>query len=264
MAGNTHRIIGRIYYESLKPIKVFSTTDQYFQNFLKLDCGDNAQSDILQYDYFSKPVLIKIKEELKNEKGFIDNLNLYISGLSKEQRSDFNSSLKDIVDSVENYSNSHIASIDKAASDAMENYDAREKKRLSIYYSAKGEIFNLAYNTYLLIYFAAYKKLPSNFFFGINFQKDLNEFNEEVTCKYGVTSKPGIRAIISLAERKTDTNLFALYEYADMLYYGSDNGPSKNIKLAFDKYLEISSTNENSPCHPLAQWTLAYIFGMLQ
>ena len=265
MANKEYRIIGRLYYDCIKPVHIVSSVDEYFDLVLSVPCNTPTQSGILQYDYFTTNALIDFKEKITDQDEFIDNLNKHFADLSPDQQNTINSRLNAIASSVINYSNFVIRSPKDYSDDKMENYDTRELTKLSSYYSAKSETYNLAYNVFLLIHLAVYKRLPSNFFFGINYQKDLNEFNEEVTCKYGVTSKPGIRAIISLAERGGDgddstPNLFALYEYADMLYYGSENGPTKNINAAFKTYKMISSTNDNSPCHPLAQWTLAYIF----
>lgn len=265
MANKEYRIIGRLYHDCIKPMHIVSSVDEYFDLILMVPCNTPTQSGILQYDYFTTNALIDFKEKLIHQDAFINNLDKYFSELSMNQKNNINDKLKDIANSVVNYSNFVIRSPKDYSNDKMENYDSRERTKLSSYYSAKSETYNLSYNVFLLIYLAVYKRLPSNFFFGINYQQDLDEFNEEVTCKYGVTSKPGIRAIISLAERGSNgdssaPNLFALYEYADMLYYGSENGPTKNINTAFKTYKMISSTNNNSPCHPLAQWTLAYIF----
>lgn len=265
MSGKEYRLIGKLYHECVKPQKIVPNVDNFFDLVLDVPCNTPTQSGILQYDYFTASTLIEFKKKLSDQEKYIKNLDKFFGILSSEQKNEFNEKLITITKNVTSFSNTVIRSPKDETEDKIELYDEREKTKLSSYYAAKNNNYNLSYNVFLLIHLAVYKRLPSNFFFGINYQNDLDEFNEEVTCKYGVTSKPGTRAIITLAERSIEKdnkepNLFALYEYADMLYYGSENGPTKNFKAAYENYKRISSTNNNSPCHPLAQWTLAYIY----
>lgn len=148
----------------------------------------------------------------------------------------------------------------------LEEYSHADKEKLLLYYSLKEGNFDISYNLYLLIYFALYKTLPEDFFYGAFYQRDLKEYNQKVTCLYGATSIPSIRAIITLAERE-NPNLIALYEYAEMFYYGNNNGISVDIKRAYDIYEQASGINKlnnmpdpiKSACHPLALWCLGYI-----
>lgn len=261
MSNESYRLMGQLYHLCFKKYRLTKTTNDFFELVMGVPCTTPTQSDIFQYDFYSKNALSDFKEILGNQDTFIKCIEKYIVELNATSRVEFNSIITNIVSSVTDYSEygSRSESFDEKT---FKPYEKNELERLKSYYSAKSDNFSLAYNIFLLVYLSVYKRLPVNFFFGTTYEKDLTEFNEEVTCKYGVTSKPGIRAIISLAERNNHegANIFALYEYADMLYYGSENGPSKNINAAFKTYKLISSTNDNSPCHPLAQWTLAYIY----
>ena len=261
MSNESYRLMGQLYHLCFKKYRLTKTTNDFFELVMGVPCTTPTQSDIFQYDFYSKNALSDFKEVLENQDAFINTIEKRIEELNATSKVEFNSIITDIVSSVTDYSDygSRSENFDE---NSFKPYEKNERERLKSYYSAKSDSFSLAYNIFLLVYLSVYKRLPVNFFFGTTYERDLNEFNEEVTCKYGVTSKPGIRAIISLAERNNHegANIFALYEYADMLYYGSENGPAKNINAAFKTYKLISNTNDNSPCHPLAQWTLAYIY----
>lgn len=264
MSKKSYGIIGQLYHNGFKPLHIFKTTNDYFSFLFSLECNTPTQAGIMLYDYFTITALQDIKKSLSSADTFLDRIRKYTNDLSQEQKNTFNNVLLTITSTIETYAISNVRSSKQDFDPSiLESYDFHELEKIRSYYSAKENTYNLAYNIYLLTYLAVYKHLPSNFFFGINYQSQLDEFNTEVTCKYGVTSKPGIRAIINLAKRKDplkDPNLFAMYEYADILYYGRENGPAKDINMAFDIYKSISSTSDQSHCHPLALWTLSYIY----
>ena len=125
---------------------------------------------------------------------------------------------------------------------------------------------------YLYIYFAVTNINCPNSYFGSNYEHDLDEFNQEVLCKYGTSSSAGLRAIISLA-KKEPTNMFAAYEYGELFYYGR-NSLVKNLTKAFEWYFKASGllqptktnflnnklTEVNEEySNPLALWSIAYI-----
>lgn len=118
---------------------------------------------------------------------------------------------------------------------------------------------------YAILYFAINKELPKDFYDPKKFfETDLDEFSHEVTQKYGTVSTPSVRQIITMAKREKP-NIVALYELADMYYYG--NGCiEKDISKAFDLYLKAAGIKKTSiyncnmkRCHPLALWSLGYI-----
>lgn len=125
---------------------------------------------------------------------------------------------------------------------------------------------NYEYNIYSMLYFAVNKELPKDFYQPKKFfEDDLEEFSREVTQKYGAVSTPSVRQIISLAKRKENPNIVALYELADMYYYGN-NCIEKDISKAFDLYFDAAGLNlsniynhDKKRFHPLALWSLGYI-----
>lgn len=157
-------------------------------------------------------------------------------------------------------------------------YDIEEKEKLIDYLESHS--LNLLDMLYLYVYLSVHKKNSPNFYFGAKYDDDMQEFNEEVICKYGTTTKVGIRAIMNLA-KKSEPNMFALYEYAELLYWGR-NTISQNIPEAFIWYFKASGFNlptnddlqndlyeyfldgkfkkiEKEYCNPLALWSIAYI-----
>lgn len=125
---------------------------------------------------------------------------------------------------------------------------------------------NYEYNIYSMLYFAVNKELPKDFYLPKKFfEDDLEEFSREVTQKYGAVSTPSVRQIISLAKRKENPNIVALYELADMYYYGN-NCIEKDISKAFALYFDTAGLNlsniynhDKKRFHPLALWSLGYI-----
>ena len=88
---------------------------------------------------------------------------------------------------------------------------------------------------------------------GIN--KDRQEFIDTVLTKYGCTGKPGKFIIYKLANRE-DPNSIALYEAAELEYYGNGCSSEPNFQKAYEYYYKaISSSNFN----PLAAWSLGFV-----
>ena len=125
---------------------------------------------------------------------------------------------------------------------------------------------------YLYLYFSVVRTNCANFYFGSNYEHDLNEFNNEVLCKYGTSSSAGLRAITTLA-KKEPLNMFAAFEYGELFYYGR-NSLVKNLTKAFEWYFKaagllpptktnffrnrLTEINEEY-CNPLALWSIAYV-----
>lgn len=85
-------------------------------------------------------------------------------------------------------------------------------------------------------------------------KKDLEEYENYVTLKYGSSGKPGLYQVYYLANKRN--NLIALYECGEHEYYG--NGPSRkvNYEAAYDYYCRTIECVGN---HPLALWSIAYM-----
>lgn len=149
-------------------------------------------------------------------------------------------------------------------------YDKNDKNKLIELLEFQN--YSLIYSFYLYIYFSVTKHNDPGFYYGVRKARDLNEFNKEVICKYGTSSNPGMRAIISLA-KKEPPNIFAMFEYAEMYYYGR-NSLAKNLTKAFEWYFRAAGlaaptkTNffkgnlkeiEEGHCNPLAIWAIGYV-----
>ena len=256
-----HGIIGMIYHQGFKRYRLASTVSEYFSLVLGIsDINDPTMSGIMQYDYFTKTIHPKFKEELGLKDECIGRIKSYVNKLNQEQKNLFNDLLISIINSLDKYPTINIrTSTQEINPSYYDSYSKEELLKLKTFFTAKPDTCSLEYNIYSMLYLAVHKTIEPKFFYGPNHSEQLTEFNNEVTCKYGTTSKPGIRAIIDLATRK-EPNIFALYEYADILYYGREYGPKKNINEAFKTYEMLSTTNNHSSCHPLALWSLSYIY----
>lgn len=86
-------------------------------------------------------------------------------------------------------------------------------------------------------------------------EKDLEEYNNNITLEYGVSGNPGMYQLISMANRE-NPNILALYEVGELWYYGK--GPSGEISYqkAYEYY---QKTCECQVDHPLARWSIAYM-----
>jgi TPR repeat protein len=275
-----HGIIGQIYY-LLKEHGIYNSTENFFVELFQCEETRDAIysnekepeatntvnsfsgvkfSNISQFDFLDTNTFKDTDKLLSDAKAYQSKIECRLGNLPASEENIINRKLIQILDNISIYA---IKRCPKAQED-FKNYDTKCISLLRVYFLQKKDFFDLSYNIFLLIYFAVYKHLPADFFYGSDYKKDLKEFNETVICKYGVTSSPGVRAIIALAEREKP-NIFALYEYADMLYYGNLNGPQKDLYKAFHTYQKAAGLNRinhiiESTCNPLALWSLAFIY----
>ncbi|MBE5838448.1 tetratricopeptide repeat protein [Butyrivibrio sp.] len=264
--SETLGLIGKLYYLFQKKYHCVKNQGDFFEKLVNDKI--NPMAHIIEYDYFTKGMKDIFADRLSCDNQ--DNPDLtplgqwnlkynirenILKNIGTNHKMDLNNDLIEILTSTEDYgdtnqNNDNTCKITKSYSDDKDdliNYIIRHDDY---------QITSLEYHIYLLIYLAVFKQLPRNFEFGNDYKEHLEEFNNEVTCRYGVTSDPGRRTIISMAMRDKP-NLFALYEYADMLYYGVSNGPDRNINKAFDCYKRLTSKELTNP---LAYWSLAYIY----
>ena len=199
-----YKLMGNLYHNTLK--KYLPTNQKnimdYFSFFLGTSqINDISANDILLYDYYSKNARLDFEKKLSNEVSYINSLNQILKHLSPSQTEDISNSLNNIISTINDYSDCSFRgkTFDK---NKLKKYSTLELSSLKTYYTAKENNNNIGYKIYLLIYLSLYKRLPENFYFGMHYRSELEEFNNEVTLKYGVTSKPGVRAIISLVERE--------------------------------------------------------------
>lgn len=228
-----------------------------------LSSGPAAITGFINYDYIPNASEKKLKEYSRL---CVENYE-YIAGRlrgnlpKRSEMSKLNEELIKIASNVTVYGRIRIPRKDAD----YNNYSSDEKNRLLAYLLIKRDSFDLIYNIYLLMTFAISKRLPENFTFGIGFNDYLNELNREVTCMYGITSNPGIARLINMADRKKP-NPFAVYSYADLLYYGRYYGVRKNLDKCYKYYryaAGLDGLSENDPdksfCHPLALFSVAHL-----
>ncbi len=185
------------------------------------------------------------------------------SKINTQSSTTINKKLISIIETAELYLTQNKRSNDWSEK-SFEQYDRTFIDKLINYYNFKKDVCDVCYNIRLLMDFAIHKTLPDDFYYGKNYTNDMHEFNNEVVKLYGVTSKPAIRAIISLSTREKP-NIVALYELADMFYYGNQNGIKQDIPRAYSLYEKLAGIGSKSTdindevCHPLALWSIAYI-----
>lgn len=228
---------------------------------------DTTMASIALYDFFpagERDTLNTLFHKKEEQKKYIDSLSEFLSPLSSDQKVNLNIFLLQTIKETTNYGKKRKPIPDKA--DDWANYDEDMKNRLISYYNQKiSDPKTTPYNVFLFICFSVDKKLPPFFTYGQKYLSDLEEFNENILCKYGVISEPGKRAIVELAFRKDGTgNIFALCEYGDMLYYGDSSLGSPNYAEAIRIYEVAAGVKKTKDmetvCHPLALFSLSYIF----
>ena len=246
------RIIGLLFQRCFQHI--------YFKQDVFLDAlgivvtNDPARTGIMKYDYFPTNVRQYYKEQLDDEAAYLKKLEVLIGKMTALERGTLYRTFHDIISEVKDYSENQRRA-------ELIEYRHDFRNQLISFFDVKDRTNNPSYGLYLLIYLAATKSLPENFYFGAQYRRELETFNREVTCRYGVTSTPGIAAIISLASH----NVFALFELGELYYYGRKNGPGQDIPKAYDCYKKAAGVSpvhgepiDTSWCHPLALWALAY------
>lgn len=252
-------ILGNLY-SLLNSYNVITKTKKFVELLtdIQSSTNNNLWSNIKYYDYFPAGPYSQICSKLNNEKLFLAEIEKYTARISPSIQRELNFYLPLIIKEVTNYNTGGYY----AKKSQTKRYSDSEKAKLISYYNIKEIEFSLSYNIYQMIYFATKKELSSDFFFGQTYQEDQREFTNRVLCKYGVISAPGMREIYELAKKG---NIFALYEYSDMMYYGKNDTKTVNHQKAFD-YLErcagivCPTTSEKPRCNPLALWSLSYIY----
>lgn len=264
--SETLGLVGKLYYIFQRKYHCVKNQGDFFEKLVNDKI--NPMAHIIEYDYFTKGMKDVFADRLSCDN--LDNPDLtplgqwnikynirenILKNIGANHKMELNNDLIEILSTTEEYGDTNLNNdstykITKSYSDDKEdliNYINRHNDH---------QTTCLEYHIYLLIYLAVFKQLPRNFEFGNDYKEHLEEFNNEVTCRYGVTSDPGRRTIISMAMREKP-NMFALYEYADMLYYGVKNGPDRDINKAFNCYKRLTSKELTNP---LAYWSLAYIY----
>jgi len=124
--------------------------------------------------------------------------------------------------------------------------------------------FDLSYYFYLCMHLATLKRLPDNYQRGLSYGRYRKEFDEKVIDKHGANSVPGMNAIYALT-KGDDPNPIALFERAEINYYGRLNGkPNKAEAFKYYKCAAgLASVREGhmvSEINPLGLWGVAYVY----
>lgn len=163
-----------------------------------------------------------------------------------------------LVTGIKSYidNNKNIKSVDSAVSAA---------KQLTKFFKMHSLINQSEYpreklfsiSLYVSLFFIKNNYICKNFSGLINgLDEDRKEYNEEVLSKFGCSGKPGMYATYRLANRESRPNSVALYEVAEMEYYGKGLSGVPDYQTAYDYYLKaVEQANYN----PLAGWSLGYI-----
>lgn len=110
---------------------------------------------------------------------------------------------------------------------------------------------------YYYFYFAVTDKLHSDMAFSLypELERDLEEYNQQVTMLYGASGNPGMYQLYALSNKKKP-NIIALYECGELEYYGKGSSGKVNYEKAYEYY---EATKECNNEHPLATWSIAYM-----
>ena len=109
------------------------------------------------------------------------------------------------------------------------------------------------------LYYYFYFAVTDELYYKIGFirypllQKDLDEYNEQITLMYGTSGNHGMHCLYTLADR-TPPNIIAAYECGELEYYGKGLSGRVNYQKAYHYYSRITELNE---VHPLALWSIA-------
>ena len=262
-----HGLIGKLL-DHFKHVKLIHSQEDFIPTLFSSESytvHSSTIASIVLYDYFPAGEKDAINNLFENKKKqYIESLNNFIAPLSSEQKITLNRFLLETIVETTTYGKKRTPHPDKA--DEWGEFDTTAKNRLMSYFKQKvTEPKTTPYNISLLIYFSVNKSIPPFFTYGERYWTDLEEFNDKVLCKYGAISEPGKRAIVELAIRRNRVgNIYAICEYADMLYYGDSSLGKPNYAEAI-KYYEIAAgvrkaEGMETVCHPLALFSLSFIF----
>ena len=275
MDREDYGLMGKLYFQCFHSL--YPTRGLFFEKFCFYSRNGTAKPDtwfsltqpeqtaIMRRDHFTDNALDILN--IQKEDVFLKAMDLLITDLDSEARKRWVERMISILITTSTFVRQRDAHSGQVDQSSIENYDENVKKRLIAFLNFESAYIIISYCIYLFTYFAAKKGLPDEFFFGSNHRKQLAEFSDKITLTYGCTSKPGVREIISMANRETDPNMYAQFAYAEMLYYGNNNGVCQNIQSAYEYYMRAAgelffSGDEpyKAHLHPLALWSLACMY----
>lgn len=141
------------------------------------------------------------------------------------------------------------------AADRLIDYLDCQASTATVSHQNESEVF--AYSLYTSLFFIAKGYICQLYSEIINgLLNDRKEFNSEVLEKYGCSGKPGVQAVYRLADRE-NPNVIALYEAAELEYYGKGFTNVPNFDKAYHYYKK--AVENGKAYNPLAGWALAYM-----
>ena len=136
----------------------------------------------------------------------------------------------------------------------LSTYLFNKKNENSVRDLARDDFANIIYS---VIFFISHGYICKKFSESINgLSADREEFDREVLSKYGCSGTPGIYAIHRLATRE-NPNAIAVFEAAELEYYGKGISSTPNYEKAFALYKKGCYHLKNF--NPMTAWSYAYM-----
>ena len=264
----TYGLIGKLYHDVISDYSFRMLNDKSQRErsvsprryFLEhwLDIDDRYWNSLANCDTFESYYFDKVNSRISNDEEFEKEVGNDLKWLNKNKETVLNK----LVEALEN-----TACYKNERDGELKCYDSEAKNRLIKYIKSYNDI-GIAHYIRWYIYFAVNRSVPLDFSESARTQEDLEEFSEKVLKRVGCSTKHAIREVIYLANRKPNPNTVALYEYADLLFFGNAEGIKQDMNEAFKKY-KIAANIDNateqfkggsSHSNPLALWSLSYIY----
>lgn len=268
-----HGILGHLI-NKLKSMHFIRNQEEFFdllkegQKNGSIYFNSAAISHAVQYDYYSSNTHQDLSTQLRNAQEFKIRLLKMNEMIEKNENTNeidsFLRYMKPIIEKTHQYATRRLEKYSEGSSeynDSFCQYDTYQKKILENYFAKSSPSVPLVHYIYLLIYWSVLKSLPATFSFETNYRNQLNEFNEQVLCKYGVGSAPGRRAVMQLAQ----TNIFAMYEVGNFYYYGNTENQRPDYNKALEYFRKAAGLSndesiDSARCNPLALWLVSYMY----
>ena len=110
---------------------------------------------------------------------------------------------------------------------------------------------------YSTLYFIAFGNICQAYTEEIHIlDHDREEFVEKVLTRYGCSGNPGVFQIYALADREKP-NAIALFEAAELEYYGKGYNPNPDFEKVYNYCLK--GVSDPKHYNPLCAWDLAYV-----
>ena len=227
----------------------------------------------MQADYFPQKSKILFTALLQNKMYFDDSVLNYADdtddtddkGLGKlieaydTDRCDFFRKLSERLNKVNSYGEYKKHQLDM---NSVKLYDSKILEGVQCYLNQERYDYKVTECIYFISFVALFKRLPSNYSFIINYNKQLNEYIKNVVRSFGPNSPEGYTEMLALAEKE---NIFAAYELGNLYYYSLLGTKRQNIEEALKYYIKSAGLDkkgnvQQEKCNPAALFEIAFIF----